>query len=218
MIKAVIFDMDGLLVDSEPLWRKAEVTPFKNIGVAPTKTQVHQLLGRGVHAYVAHFYREQPWEGSSVDEVVQQIIDNQVDLLQRESVLKPGVLQTLKLCKKAGLRLAVASSSPNRIIDTVVDSLKIRQYFDRIYSGVNEAYGKPHPGVFITTAGLLHVQPYNCLVFEDAPSGVLAAKAARMQCVAVPEPNVKNHPFIRIADLIIDSLEEFNAAMLVSLD
>jgi mannitol-1-/sugar-/sorbitol-6-/2-deoxyglucose-6-phosphatase len=176
------------------------------------------LLGRGVHAYVAHFYREQPWEGPSVGEVVQQIIDNQISLVKREGVLKPGALQTLKLCKQAGLPLAVASSSPIEMIDAVVDSLKIRQYFDHIYSGVNEPYSKPHPGVFITTAGLLHAHPYNCLVFEDAPSGVLAAKAARMTCIAVPEPPVRSHPFIQIADVILDSLEEFDKGVLANLN
>ncbi len=214
MFKAVIFDMDGLLIDSEPLWRRAEAGPLKAVGVKPTAAETHHALGRGIHNYVKHFYHLYPWAGPSPDEVAEQIAAHLIKLVKTEGVLKPGAMQVLDMCKVAGLPMAVASSSPFEVIDAVVDTLKIRDYFAQIYSGMNEPYSKPHPGVFITTAGLLHVNPLDCLVFEDAPSGVLAAKAARMHCVAVPEPEVKSHPYIQTAEVIIDSLEDFTADML----
>jgi sugar-phosphatase len=99
----------------------------------------------------------------------------------------------------------------------VVDTLNIRDYFEVIYSGEHEPYLKPHPGVFISTAALLKVEPRHCLVFEDAPAGVLAAKAARMKCVAVPERAHKFDPFIQTADMVINSLEQFDDTTLQKL-
>jgi len=129
---------------------------------------------------------------------------------KRDGTLRPGARQVLDLCKDKDLPMAIASSTLQEIIYMVVDTLKIRDYFQVIYSAEHEAYAKPHPGVFISTAGLLKVDPRRCLVFEDAPAGVLAAKAARMTCVAVPEPDVKDNPLIGIADVVLESLEEFD--------
>lgn len=106
--------------------------------------------------------------------------------------------------------MAIASSSSNEIINTVVNTLGIRDYFVQIYSAEHEIHGKPHPGVYITTASLLSVLPHRCLAIEDSPSGVLAAKAAKMVCVAVPASENRSHPYIQIANAIVDSLEDID--------
>jgi sugar-phosphatase len=217
MIKAAIFDMDGLLIDSEPLWRRAELDAFKLIGVKLTDEEVHGLLGRGIVAYVEEIYRMYPWEGHTTTEIGNLIIKDLIDLVEAEGKLKPGVLQVIEMLKAKNIPLAIASSSPMKVIDAIVDKLSIRDYFDHIYSAEHEPYAKPHPGVFITTANLLDAIPEECLVFEDAPSGVLAAKAARMKCVAVPEAAVKDHKFIQTADAVISSLEQFGEKMLAAL-
>jgi HAD superfamily hydrolase (TIGR01509 family) len=214
MIKGAIFDMDGLLIDSEPLWDRALYPVLDELNVKLNEEDRHHTLGQGVPASVEYWYHQYPWQGKSREDVVAEIIDGFLTLVKKEGVLKPGVHQTIEICRKAGLSLAIASSSPMEVIDAVVDKLAIRDLFDEIYSGQSEAYTKPHPGVFITVAGLLDVSPLQCVVFEDAPSGVLAAKAARMKCIAVPEPEVKSHKFIRAADIVLDSLEEFDQAML----
>ena len=99
----------------------------------------------------------------------------------------------------------------------MVDKLKVREHFDHIYSAQNEPYGKPHPGVFLSVADHFGVTPPDCLVLEDSPSGVLAAKSARMKCVAVPDKDHTNHKFIQAADVILGSLEEFDQALLKQL-
>ncbi|HEX4774806.1 MAG TPA: hexitol phosphatase HxpB [Candidatus Saccharimonadales bacterium] len=213
MIKAVIFDMDGLLIDSEPLWGRARDEVIATVGIELTTQDIHNSLGRGIYNAVEYWYHQHPWQGRSREDVTAAIIDRFLDLVRQEGKLKPGVHHTIEICKQAGLPLAIASSSPMEVIDTVVDKLNIRGFFKEIYSARSEPHSKPHPGVFITTAELLGVEPRQCLVFEDAPSGVLAAKSARMHCVAVPEPEVKNNKFIQIADIILDSLEEFNKQM-----
>jgi len=217
MIKAVIFDMDGLLNDSEPFWWSAQRAAFKTVGIELSDADLHSHMGRRIAENIAHRYHKQPWQGSSQKDIEAMIVDRVIAAIKREGKLRPGAHKALDLCKSKSLPLAIASSSSNEIIDTVLTKLGIHDYFDRIYSADNEPYGKPHPGVFITAAELLQVPIRSCLVFEDSPSGVLAAKAARMKCVAVPEPAFKYHPFVRTADVIIGSLDEFDESMLTSL-
>lgn len=210
--------MDGLLIDSEPLWHKASKKALQSVGVDLTKEDFSKTLGRGITNAIDDWYHMKPWKGASQAEIKALIIDDFEELVKNEGKAKPGVHEILELFKNRPLPMAIASSTDYKIIDTVVDTLKIRSYFDVIYSAQHETHSKPHPGVFISTAKRLEVEPRYCLVFEDAPSGVLAAKAAHMKCIAVPEPAVKNHPFIQTADIIIDSLEEFDKTMLANLE
>lgn len=216
MIKAAIFDMDGLLIDSEPFWRRAQLAAFATVDIHPSIENFNQLMGRRVNEVVAHYYHMQPWEGKSQKDIEALIVDDLIAMVKKEGGLKPGVHSAIEVCKQAGLPLAIASSSYMEVIDAVVDTLGLREHFDVLYSAENEPLGKPHPGVFITAAGLLDVAPLQCLVFEDSPSGVLAAKAAAMTCVAVPEADVKQHPFIQTADAVIDSLEKFDDKLLAA--
>jgi sugar-phosphatase len=217
MIKAAIFDMDGLLIDSEPLWLKVNREVYKSLGVEITPEIRLNMIGRPTLENAENLYRRYRWQGPSPRQVEARLRKEMVKLIGQGIALMPGADRTLQICKKAGLPVAIASSSTVDIIDTVVDALEIREHFDHIYSAQFEPYGKPHPGVFLKVSEHLKVSPHDCLVFEDSPAGVLAAKAARMVCVAVPEPTSRGNKFINTADLILDSLEKFDAATLKQL-
>jgi sugar-phosphatase len=106
--------------------------------------------------------------------------------------------------------IALASSTPHRLIHVVLEQIGLEGAFDVICSAEDEHYGKPHPAVFLSAASALRTSPERCCVFEDSPAGVLAAKAARMLCVAVPEASEASSAIIGIADVIVDSLEDLD--------
>ncbi|MEW6753666.1 MAG: hexitol phosphatase HxpB [Candidatus Latescibacterota bacterium] len=214
MLAAAIFDMDGLLVDSEPLWRRAEQAIFPRLGIALTDEMCMQTMGTRVDEVVRHWYQQHPWEGPSCQQVAAEIVAAVVALVQAEGRPMEGVAQVLDLCRQRGLRTGVASSSDMCLIDAVLDRCGIRSCFEVVHSAEHEPYGKPHPGVFLTTAERLGVTPTACLVFEDSFAGLIAAKAARMAVVAVPAPQDYEQTRFDIADLKLRSLAEFDAACL----
>lgn len=214
MIRAAIFDMDGLLVDSEPLWHRVNDRVYKELGIDLTDEHHLTMVGQRTRENVAYLYKLHPWDGPGPDEVSDLVIKEMIGLIKKEGVMMPGVHNALQICKKAGLPVAIASSSEQAVIDAVVDTLEIREHFHHIYSAQFEEYGKPHPAVFLKVAQHFKVMPQECLVFEDSPNGVIAAKAARMICVAVPDRAPADHPYIRTADAVLGSLEEFDEAML----
>jgi HAD superfamily hydrolase (TIGR01509 family) len=217
MIQAVIFDMDGVLIDSEPLWKRAHTKAFRQVGIEFNDDHHRLMLGKRTHDAIRHVRRHHPWERGSTGKVEAATIKEIIRLIKQEGTLKPGVLNALDVCKKAGLPVAIASSSRPDVIDAVVDTLEIRAHFKHIHSAEYEEYGKPHPAVFLSVAKQFKVDPQDCLVFEDSPAGVIAAKAAQMRCVAVPEAESEGHPFLGAADMVLGSLEEFDEAKLRSL-
>jgi sugar-phosphatase len=210
MIYAVIFDMDGLLVDSEPLWYRAEAYAFGSVGLNLSDDDMRQTMGYRIDELVEYRYRESPWNGASQKDVEAMIVDKVIELIKSEVVPLPGTKNILEFFKEKSLPMAIASSSYGAVIDAVIDTLDIRKYFVYTHSAQHEKYGKPHPGVYLSTAIMLGVSPDKCLVFEDSPMGVLAAKAAKMKCVAIPDADHKDNKYIQIADLVIDSLNDFN--------
>ena len=210
---AALFDMDGLLVDSEPLWRRAEIEVFARHGLVLTEEQCRQTQGKVIGEVTRMWFERHPWPGPGPDEVAGEVLDAVEALLDMAAVAKPGASAALDDCRSRGLRLGLASSSPRRLIDAALGRLELTGRFDVVHSAEHEPAGKPDPAVFVTTARLLGVAASRCVVFEDAPAGVEAAKAAGMTCVAVPElPLADPSPF-RIADVVLESLEDVDDAL-----
>jgi mannitol-1-/sugar-/sorbitol-6-/2-deoxyglucose-6-phosphatase len=210
-LAAAIFDMDGLLIDSEPLWREAEIEIFGRLGVPLTTELCLETRGMVVGEMTRHWYERYRWEGPPPDTVAAEIIEAMASLLATDVPLKPGARRALASCRDEGLALAVASSSPRRLIDVVVDRSALAGWFAVLHSAQEEPAGKPDPAVFLTTAAMLGVEPGRCVVFEDSPAGVAAAVAAGMTCVAVPEdgpPTGAGDDDFAWADVVIGTLED----------
>jgi sugar-phosphatase len=213
MIKAIIFDMDGLLVDSEPYWKIAEKICFGKLGLTLTDELLRQVMGFRLTEVVEHWYNYQPWGEKNFEAVEADVLETVKQLIIENANALPGVIQTLELCKNNGYKIALASSSAMSLINVVVDKLNIRHYFDLLVSAEFEPYGKPHPSVFLTTAKKLNVLPTECLVFEDSVNGMIAAKAARMKCFVVPELEKQEELYWQLANFKLVSLEEFKLEM-----
>lgn len=205
--------MDGLLVDSEPLWHEAEVEILGGLGVPIAAADCRQTKGMFVREVTRHWHGRHPWAEPSPDVVAVAVVDRVIELVEAKGALQPGVDRAIGLCRSHGLALAVASSSEHRLIEFVLHRFGLDGEFDFAHSAEDEEYGKPHPAVFLSAARRLGVAPERCLVWEDAPAGVLAAKAARMTCVAVPEAAERGHPGFAIADAVLSSLEEADESL-----
>jgi mannitol-1-/sugar-/sorbitol-6-/2-deoxyglucose-6-phosphatase len=215
---ASIFDMDGLLIDSEVLWHEAELEILGGLGVPLEREGFRTTKGMFVHEVTEHWFARYPWTGPTPADVAVTIVDRVIELIVTKGELKPGALHAVELCAGRGLRLALASSSEYRLIEAALAHFDLGSRFELVRSAEEEAYGKPHPAVFVTTASRLGVTRRACLVWEDAPAGVLAAKAASMACIAVPEKGEGHHPAFGIADLVVDSLLDVDDAALHALE
>ncbi|MDO8610724.1 MAG: hexitol phosphatase HxpB [bacterium] len=209
MIKAAIFDMDGLLINSEPFWKQAEIDVFKDVNIHLTWDMAKSTSGLREDEAINYWFAKYPWNNISKEEVLNRIENKVIKGVNKSGLAMPGVEYILSLFKENNVPTALASASMNRVINAVVDKLNIRTYFQVIYSAEHEEYGKPHPGVYITTAKKLGINPEECIAFEDSPRGLIATKAAEMKCIVVPEAKMKNDKRFGIADLILNSLEDF---------
>jgi len=211
MIKAIIFDLDGVLIDSEPFWQEMKTKVFSEAGVSITKHSSKETIGLRIDNVIEHWFSLYSWPEISKSEVEKRIVKGIVELIKKEGKPVCGAVELVKFFAGENLPMAIASSSHIEIIDAAVKKILIDKYIDVIHSAEHERFGKPHPDVYITAAEKLKIKPEHCLVFEDSLNGVLAAKAARMKCVAIPDRRLKKEKEkFYIADLIIESLEDFD--------
>lgn len=217
MLRAAIFDLDGLLIDSEPLWQLAEVEVFARAGLHITTQECTQTMGYRIDEAVAYWAKKQPWVGYTNAQVVAMVVERLKELMTERGKPLPGVMHTLDFFESRNIPMAVASSSNLDIIEHALAILGIRQRFQVVCSAQFEDYGKPHPQVFIKAAQLLNVSPDECVVFEDSFFGLIAAKAAKMKAVAVPEHQHLQNPKFAFADVILPSLESWNETIWLNL-
>lgn len=210
---ASIFDMDGLLVDSEILWHRAELEILVPLGAPIDANATRATKGMFVREVVAHYHGLVPWSAPSIDEVVDLVLDRVGALVEEVGRLLPGARRALSLCTALG-PIALASSTPTRLIDRTLRHFGLDASFEVVHSAEDEPFGKPHPGVFLTTAAMLGVSPSECLVFEDSAAGVAAASAAEMGCVAVPAADERGRAAFDRATLVLDSLADLDEAWL----
>ena len=214
MIKAVIFDMDGVIIDSEPLHYKVFMDYTKSkFGLTISDKEYSQFIGTTNH-YMYSTLMEKYQIAGDLSALIAEYEEKCLQYLQSSSTEKPihGVDVLVKNLHQNKLKLALASSSPKKGINMVLEMFDMKQYFDVLVSGQEVANSKPAPDIFLQAAELLNIHPEECLVFEDSQNGVAAAKAAGMQCIAYYNPNSGNQDLSR-ADKIIESFTEVDSAI-----
>lgn len=209
-LRAVIFDMDGVLIDTEPVWRRVEIEVFASLGVAITDAECRESMGMRVNEVVRSWQQRRPWSGASVDNVTRRIVDGVIEHVRRHGVAIDGVSSAVSAVRRAGLLCAVASSSPAALIAAVVERLRIDGDVDVVCSAENDVHGKPAPDIYLRTASLLGVPAASCLAIEDSINGVLSARAAGMPCIAIPDEVTASDPRMDRATLRLDSLRDLD--------
>ncbi|MDI7386921.1 hexitol phosphatase HxpB [Cronobacter dublinensis] len=208
-ILAAIFDMDGLLIDSEPLWDQAELEVMATLGVDTSR--LHELpdtLGLRIDLVVELWFAQQPWNGPSVAEVTQRIITRAMTLVEEKRPLLPGVADAIALCKAQGLKVGLASASPLHMLERVLTLFGLRESFDALASAEHLPYSKPHPQVYLDAAAKLGVDPLCCVTLEDSVNGMVATKAARMRSIVVPAEENRSDARWALANVRLQSLTE----------
>lgn len=210
MITTAIFDLDGLLADTEQLHCRAYQLALHEHGVHLTAEDYGEhwvRCGKGIHEWVSQ-------HGLDLDAgaIRARKSVHYQDLLR--SSLRPMAGAEALLNRLSGkMRIGLASSSYRDAVDGVIEGLRIANYFDTIVSGLDVARVKPAPDIFLEAARRLGVDPAECAVLEDAEKGVIAADAAGMRCVAVPNAYTRNHDFSK-ATYICSSLNEVTVNLL----
>ena len=213
MIQAVIFDMDGLLVDSEPVWFEARRELLSRFG--KTWTESDQQRQMGVQTSVWVDYVTERLEGAMrPDEVLQAVVGIMAAAYERSSVpILPGASEALEYCT-ARYRVGLASGSPRMLIDAALTGARWHRYFEEVLSSDECARGKPEPDVYLAILGRMSLAPETTAVVEDSPAGILAGKAAGAKVIAVPRGYTSpDDEALRVADARIDSLHALPKAI-----
>ena len=201
--RAVIFDMDGVLLDSEPYYYDYLMDRFKELSIEVTDEEYAGFVGlptRKVWGYL-----EKTKEIKVDIEALMKSEEFQVNQVFSEADLEPmrGIPELLSEIKDAGIPMNVASSSARSTIEIIVRKLKIERYFNFLLSGTEVGNGKPSPDIFLRSAEIHELDSHKCIVIEDSHNGVLAAKSAGAYCVGFRNPGSGSQDLTQ-ADLIID--------------
>lgn len=204
-MKAVIFDMDGVIVDSEPLWKRAEQEVFSSLGVVVTD-ELAALTKSMTTTAVARFWFDQcPWPNKTLEDAEEMVIARVIELVTMEECCISGVKLLIEKLKSKDTRIGLATNSPYRIIQPVLQKAGMEHLFDSISSAEQHENGKPDPSVYLAVSHKLNIAPAHCIAIEDSYSGMLAAKNAGMKVIAFTNNN-KELSF-DIADHIIEDFE-----------
>ncbi|MEK3734844.1 MULTISPECIES: HAD family hydrolase [Paenibacillus] len=212
MLKAFIFDMDGVIIDSEPLHFEVDIQVMNDFGTSITREKLEQYVGMTnpeMWASIKDEYRLT----QSVSEIIEYQLSNKISILtSKEMEPIEGIRELLDALKANGIPAAIASSSPPVFIEAVLRKFGLQDHFDAVVSGEEVEKGKPAPDVYLKAAELLGVEPQHCMVLEDARHGVAAAKAAGMTCIGFVNPNSGNQDLSQ-ADHIVKSVSEVGAIL-----
>ncbi|MBN2486404.1 MAG: HAD-IA family hydrolase [Bacteroidales bacterium] len=210
-IQGVVFDFDGTIADTEPLWQRAELEILATEGIVLTETEVTKTKGLAPLDAVSYWCNRAGKTVKSPALLTHELTEAVINLLKTEGELMPGIIETLEFWKSKALPMGIASGSSMKHIKTILDKFDLNKYFNLIYSADFERFGKPHPGIFISACKKLKIDPLFSVAFEDSFNGILSAKAARMKVVALLSDGQINDTKFDFADLKIESLINFGA-------
>ncbi len=208
MKKAVIFDMDGIIIDSEPLWEKAEIMLINQKGITYSSSYREKIVGLNQNDSVKLLKKTFNLK-SSIESIYEERINILLNIYKEKLTLVPGIHKLLEEVKSHNLTIGLASGSPMKVIEFVLDRFKIKHYFSAVVSADCTEKGKPAPDSYLKAASITKTRPPDCVGIEDSINGVKSVKNAGMFCIAVPHPDLDINKYEE-ADLIFQKVSEIN--------
>ena len=193
-IEAVIFDLDGVIFFSEPLSHKAWNAFLQTRGEQLSLEEYAQLIGKDSQ-FSVDLVRKQKGLDLPPEDILREVWENKQGILRAEAKPAPGVLDLLEVLQASGIHIGLGSNSKRTYVDLALETMRLKKYFEAVVTADEVRSGKPAPDIYLQAAEALDQDPGHCLVIEDSPSGVLAARAAGMRCVAVPNPALDGAQF-----------------------
>jgi HAD superfamily hydrolase (TIGR01509 family) len=208
-LTTVIFDIDGLLIDSEPLWHEAATELFNQFGVKLTDAMYTSTTGLRTKEFVQLWFDYFKIDQKFAVEAEKNIVEGVLKRIEDKASIMPGVPHIFDFFANKQFKIGLATSSPPSLIDLVVQMTGIESYLSATASAEYLPYGKPHPQVYLNCAESMNSHPIECICFEDSFNGLIAAKAARMKCVVIPHHSLNKDERWGAADLKLSSLQNF---------
>lgn len=209
MIKAIIFDMDGVIVDSEQIWDDSEKLVFSRYGIEVTEHDQRTTRNMNMRQ-VSEYWSQKATMPFSLEDAEQKVIEQVCQQIRFRPQAMLGALNLLQQIDTLNIPIGLATNAPKPVCNTVLQCLEIESYFKSIQTADDVTYTKPHPEIYLKSADNLQVQPQHCLVFEDSPTGVKAAHDAGMQVIYVNPKHTADATLLKIIRSALVSLEHFS--------
>lgn len=206
--KAVIFDMDGVIIDSEPIHSRVKMDTFAHFNLPFDEADLIHYMGRTSRVIFGETLAKHGRTDVTAADMAAYKHEHYLEVLE-SGAIEPvaGSVEFIKALHEAGIPMALATSSNVRAMNAVLDNFGIRRFFSSILSGGELPESKPHPAIYLISAQRLGVKPEDCMVIEDTTNGIHAAKAAGMYCVAYRNPN-SGEQDLSLADEVVDDFNE----------
>lgn len=212
IFRSVIFDMDGVLIDTDMLWIQTELELFSSLGIPDTNTFSHLTASMTISETIRFWHEKHPWHHRSFEETEQMAIGMMTELIEQNDCRIEGVGEFIEKLRDRNLKIGLATNSPDPLIESALKKEGLDHLFDVKVSAESTGKGKPDPSVYLAAAKILGTHPSECVAIEDSCSGMQAAKEAGMRVIAFTN-NGRNRS-CKLADSVISQFTEANPDLL----